>query len=161
MNPSYFRIKLNKDEAIQRLCDWNGRKYKERIETKYSKAVDVSLDESRQWKGSCLYVYESEEWTVFEDLSGGYSFIDIENWKKFAKENELVFAAYNDAILYAEMIMIVDGIVTKYFIEDFDMPEENVNEGDGIAEINNWIDVAKYVDEDDLVYSDTGVVLIF
>lgn len=161
MNPSYFRIKLNIGEAIQRLCDWNGGKYKELIETKYSKAVDVSLDENRHWKGSCLYVYENEEWTVFEDLSGAYSFIDKEDWRKFAKENEFVFSAYNDAILYAELIMIVDGIVTKYFIEDFDMPDENVNEGNGIANINNWTNVARFVDDDELVYSDEGVVLIF
>ena len=113
MNPSYFRIKLNKEEAIQRLCDWNDRQYKELIKADHLDAVNVSLDKNGQWKGSCLYVYENEEWTVFEDLSGGYSFIEPESWKKFAKENELIFAAYNDAMLYAELILIVDGVVTK------------------------------------------------
>lgn len=161
MNPSYFRIKLNTESAIQRLCDWNGKKYTELIKTKYLKAVEVSINENGQWKGSCLYVYENKEWTVFEDLSGGYSFVDIEDWKKFAKENELIFAAYNDATLYAELIRIVDGVATKYFIEDFDMPEENVNKGDGIADINNWMDVAAFVDNDDLLNYNDGVVLIF
>lgn len=161
MNPSYFRIKLNKEEAIQRLCDWNGKQYKESIEADHLDAVKVSVDENGQWKGSCLYVYENEGWTVFEDLSGGYSFIETESWKKFAKEDELVFAAYNDAMLYAELVLIVDGVVTKYFIENFDMPEDDVNEGDGIADINSWIDVAGFVDNDDLLDSDEGVVLIF
>ena len=161
MNPSYFRIKLNMEEAVKRLCDWNGKEYKERIETKNSNAVKVSLDQNGQWKGSCLYAYENEGWTVFEDLMGGSSFIDVEQWLKFAKDDEFVFAAYNDAILYAEMVVIVDGIVTKHFIEDLDMPEDNVNEGDGVEDIDSWVDVAGFVDEDEYVYSDEGVVLIF
>ncbi|MDE6232547.1 MAG: hypothetical protein K2M60_04270 [Lachnospiraceae bacterium] len=161
MNPSYFRIKLDIDKAIERLCVWNESDYNERIETKFSKAVDVSLDENGQWKGSCLYVYENDGWTIFEDLSGGYSFIEAEQWKDFAKGNEFVFAGYNDAILYAELIAIENGIVTKNFIEDYDMPEDNVNEGDGIADINDWTDVAGFVDDDELVYSDEGIVIIF
>lgn len=161
MNPSYFRVKMGLKEAVQRLCDWNGGQYKEWIEADYLDAVRVSLDENGQWKGSCLYVYEKEGWTVFEDLSGGYSFIEIESWKKFAKDNELVYAAYNDAVLYAELIMIVNGIVTKYFIENFDMPEDNVNEGNGIADLKSWIDVARFVDHDELLDSDQGVILIF
>lgn len=161
MNPSYFRVKMGLKEAVQRLCDWNGGQYKECIEADYLDAVQVSLDENGQWKGSCLYVYEKEGWTVFEDLSGGYSFIEIESWKQFAKDNELVYASYNDAVLYAELIMIVNGIVTKYFIENFDMPEDNVNEGNGIADLKSWIDVARFVDHDELLDPDHGVILIF
>lgn len=161
MNPSYFRIKRNMEDAVKRLCIWNGSSFKERIETDYSKAVDVSLNESGQWKGGCLYTYENDGWTVFEDLSGGYSFIDPEHWKKFAGTDELVFAGYNDAMLYAEMIVIENGSLTKYFVECADIPEENVNEGDGVPGIDSWIDVASFVDSDDLIYSDTGVVFIF
>lgn len=161
MNPSYFRIKQNMEDAVKRLCIWNGSPFKERIETDYSKAVDVSLNENGQWKGSCLYAYENDEWTIFEDLSGGYSFIEPEQWKKFAGTDELVFAGYNDAMLYAEMIVIENGCLTKYFVECADVPEENVNEGDGVPGIENWIDVASFVDGDDLVYSDTGVVFVF
>lgn len=162
MNPAYFRIKLNKEDAIRRLCDWNGRMYKESIQTTYLKAVDVSTDQNGQWMGSCLYVYENNGWTVFEDLSGGYSFIEVDSWKRFAQMDEVLFAAYNDAMLYAEMIAITDGVVIKYFVEDFDMPEENVNEGDGIADIEQWTDVANFMDQDE-IYSmeDEGVVLIF
>lgn len=163
MNPSYFRIKLKKNEAIQRLCDWNGGKYKESIRTDYSNAVKVSIDQNGQWKGSSLYVYQNEDWTIFEDLSGFYSFIDPEGWLKFAEEDEMVFAAYNDAILYAEMIAIVDGVVIKYFLEDFDMPEDNTNKGCGYAGIQSWIDVANFMDHDEYFFdhSDQGIVLIF
>lgn len=36
-----------------------------------------------------------------------------------------------------------------------------MNEGDGVAEIDSWVDVARFVDDDELIYSDEGVVLIF
>ena len=161
MNPSYFRIKSSMEEAVKRLCLWNGTDCKERIETEYSRAVAVSLNENGGWKGTCLYVYENDGWTVFEDLSGGYSFLEPEQWKKFAGTDELIYAGYNDAVIYAEMIIIQNGSVSKYFMECDDAPEYNVNEGDGIADIENWISVASFIDHDDLVYSDQGVVLIF
>ena len=96
MNPSYFRIKLNMEEAVKRLGS-----YKERIETNYSNAVRVSIDQNGKWKGQCLYVYEKDGWTVFEDLSGGCSVNEIDSWLKFAEKDELIFAGYNDAIIYA------------------------------------------------------------
>lgn len=161
MNSSYFRIKLKMDDAINRLCTWNEEIYKERIETRYSNAVRICIDEKGQWKGQCLYVYERDGWTIFEDLSGFYSFIEIDSWLTFAKENDFLFAGYNDAIIYAELLVIIDGKVAKYFIECDDCPEENVNEGDGIPDIENWVDVASFVDEDELIYSETGTVLIF
>ena len=95
MNTSYFRIKLSKPEAIERLCSWNGSGWRERLETDFSSAVDLSLDETGQWKGSCLYVYEKNGWTVFEDLSGGYSSLEAEQWKLFAQKDEALFAGSN------------------------------------------------------------------
>ncbi len=82
MNPSYFRIKVNMKEAVERLCIWNGSDCKEWIETGLSDAVDVSLNENGTWKGTCLYVYEKDGWTIFEDLSGSYSFLEPDEWKK-------------------------------------------------------------------------------
>ena len=161
MNPSYFRIKLHMNEAIDRLCAWNDASYKERIETRYSKAVHVCIDEKGNWKGQCLYVYEKNGWTIFEDLSGRYSFIEPASWLEFAEDNEFLLAGYNDAIIYAELLAITDRKVTKYFLKCDDCPEEDANEGDGIPEIENWVDVASFVDEDELVYAETGTVLIF
>lgn len=161
MNPSYFRIKLNMEEAINKLCIWSEAPYKEKIETRYSNAVRLCVDEKGQWKGQCLYVYENEGWTVFEDLFGGYSFIEPNSWLEFAGKNEFLLAGYNDAIIYAELLAIVDGKVIKYFLECDDYPEDHANEGDGIPDIENWVDVASFVDEDELVYSETGTVIIF
>lgn len=161
MNLSYFRIKTNAGEAIKRLCTWLASDYKEKIETNYGGAVKVSVNENGQWKGSCVYVYENDGWTVFEDLSGGFSFIEAAAWKEFAGKDPFVFAAYNDAMIYAEMIVITDGNVTKKFIECFDLPEENINEGDGVTGIENWTDVAAFVDADDIIFSEEGTVYIF
>lgn len=42
-----------------------------------------------------------------------------------------------------------------------DMPEDNVNESDGVADIEDWTDVAEFVDCDEIVDLDEGEVLIF
>lgn len=160
MNPSYFRIRLHKEEAIERLCKWNQEEPKERIETEFSQAVDVCLDENGEWKGACLYVYENDGWTIFEDLSGGYSAIPAEEWKEFAKKDDLIVVGYNDAIIYAEMVVISNGIILKEFMEDRDNPEEDVNKGDSPEGIASWIDIAEFMEEDELVFSDQGTVLI-
>ena len=59
------------------------------------------------------------------------------------------------------MIVISNGVVTKNFIESDDIPEDNINEGDGVEDIEDWTDVASFVDDDEFVYSDEGTVFIF
>ena len=51
--------------------------------------------------------------------------------------------------------------MTKNFMENDDIPEDNINEGNGVADIENWTDVAAFMDDDDLVNSDKGTVYIF
>ena len=60
---------------------------------------------------------------------------------------------------YGEMIVISGGEVLKEF---WDYPIENdlVNLGDGYPEIESWEDVIDFIEEDDIVYSDEGVLLI-
>lgn len=41
------------------------------------------------------------------------------------------------------------------------MSENNINEGDGVADIEDWTDVAEFVDCDEIVDPDEGEVLIF
>ncbi len=161
MNPSYFRIQLPKEKAIERLYKWDHCMPKEIIKTDSSHSVQVSLGSNGQWKGICLYVYEKRGWTVFEDLSGGYMAIPAETWKEFAEKDNLVVAGYNDAICFAELVVIIDGAIKKEFLEDMDNPEENVNYGELPEKIDSWIDVADFVDKDTLVYSEKGDVYIF
>lgn len=159
MNPSYFRIKTDLESAINRLENWNKKAFFEKQQVEYSEAVDKSLDENGQWKGSCLYAYEEEGWSVFEDLSGFYTSIPAESWLVFSGNYDFVFAGYNDAMPYGEMIVISGGEVLKEF---WDYPIENdlVNLGDGYPEIESWEDVIDFIEEDDIVYSDEGVLLI-
>ena len=159
MNPSYFRIKTDLESAISRLESWNKKDFFERKQVEYSEAVDKSLDENGQWKGSCLYAYENEGWSVFEDLSGFYTSIPADSWLSLADNCELVVAGYNDAMPYGEMIVIQEGKVLKEF---WDYPEDNdfVNLGNGYPEIESWEDVADFIEEDDVVYSEEGILLI-
>lgn len=160
MNLSYFRIKLPKEAALERLYKWN-EPPKEIIETPYGQAVDDSVGEDGQWKGSCLYMYENKGWTVFEDLSGGFSTMPASVWLSYAENDELVVAGYNDSIPYAELIIITHGVVRKEFLEDISMPEDNVNNGDMYDEINDWTEAAEFVDGDEIVVSEDGTLLIF
>lgn len=160
MNPSYFRINLPKEKAIEWLCQWNECGIKEQIETAYGNAVKVSVDDSGSWKGLCLYAYENDGWTVFEDLSGGFVTIPADAWIRFAGEADLVVAGYNDAIMYGELIIITQGVVEKEFLEDISFPEDNINRGESYLEIQSWVDVVGFVDDDAYVYADEGMVLI-
>lgn len=160
MNPSYFRINIKLNEAIERLEKWEEKEF-EIISAKSLDAVDMCLDEDGNWKkGACLFVYENDSWTIFEDLKGSYSDLEGEKWLTFAMQNSFVFAGYNDAILYGELVIIEDGNVLKDFMEDIDNPDSDRNIGMAYEEIQSWTDVASFVDDDDLVFSDEGIVLI-
>lgn len=159
MNPSYFRIRLGKEEAVKRLAEWLGKPCKEKCETDLAGCVAVCLDEKQEWKGICLYVYENEGWTVLEDMSGFLSDCPAEAWKEYAKEDEFIFAGYNDAIPYGEFVSIKSGVVLKEFC-DFEGDVEK-NNGVEFQKIESWVDVAEFVDEDEMVYSETGEVFIF
>lgn len=73
MNPSYFRIHVSLDAAIPRLADWWGADPEDLVETDSVKAVDLACTPDGQWRGGALFLYEREGWSVFEDLSGGFS----------------------------------------------------------------------------------------
>ncbi len=161
MNPSYFRIKLPEKIAVERLCRWMDKTPKETIETSFSQSIAHSLDENGQWKGGCLFVYENEGWTVFEDLSGGFSGIPAESWQSLAESDEFMMAGYNNAVPYGELIAITGGVVQKEFLEDLSTPEANVNNGDMFQEVKDWTGAAGVVDDDGIVYSEQGTVMIF
>lgn len=162
MNPSYFRILLPEDEAVERLCNWIGKKPKEIIRTGPMNAVS-SATENGNWKGRAVYVTHKAGWTVFEDLSGSFFGTTPENWMPFAGNESLVVAGYNDALLVAELIVVENKTIVKDFFEYADEPESFRNAGSlpGKNPIESWIDVASFVDDDDIVFSNDGTVLIF
>lgn len=161
MNPSYFRIKLPESQAAERLCYWIDKTPKESIKSTFAQSVANSFDDQGQRKGSCLYVYENEGWTVFEDLTGDFLSVPAASWQSFAGQDELVAAGYNDSEQFGQLIVITDGVIQKEFLENLATPENNVNNGDKFKEIKKWTDAAAFVDDDNIVYSDMGTVMIF
>ena len=93
---------------------------------------------------------------VFEDLSGFYAGMSAKAWQEFAQQEDFVAAGYNDAILYGELVVITDGVVEKEFLDDWEMPEDNHNNGDKFPEIQEWTDAADFVDNDDILYAEQG-----
>ncbi|GCD10057.1 hypothetical protein Ctaglu_16800 [Clostridium tagluense] len=71
-----------------------------------------------------------------------------------------MFAGYNDSIPYGELIIIRNGKILREFMDMPDDPELNIDMGKLEKEeekpIHSWVDVASYVDEDSIIYSDTG-----
>ena len=159
LNLSYFRINIEQNDAFERLCRWLGKEPKESHSVTLSEAVDAATD-GDVWKGAAVYMYYNEGWTVFEDLSGHFSFISAESWLSFAAGDDVLVAGYNDAILCAELVIIEKGVVKREFMEIADDPEAFLNKGDE-PQAESWLDIASFVDDDDIVYSDTGTLLIF
>lgn len=161
MNPSYFRIRLPLDAAKLRLAEWRGfPELRDLTKTDSVKAVDLACDEQGQWRGAALYFYEHDGWSAFQDLSGGFGFIAADEWLKFAQNDSLVVAGYNDAICEGELIVIEHGKIVRDFVECPDVPEENRNSGrlpqEDDKPISSWIEVASFVDEDPLAFSEEG-----
>ncbi|HKA21306.1 MAG TPA: hypothetical protein VKN18_23720 [Blastocatellia bacterium] len=163
MNPSYFRIRLPMPNAMVRFASWFGLPELEPPKVvPLLDAVDAACDENGQWRGSALYVYENSGWTVFEDLSGHCGSIPADSWLSFAESDDFVFAGYNDAISYGELIVIENGTVVREFLYDADNAEVNVNRGEltgsPIEPMESWIEAASFVDDDDLAYSENGLL---
>lgn len=125
-------------------------------------SVELACDSDGQWRGPSLFIYQAEDWTVFEDLVGDCTSIPAREWLKFAKLDEFFLAGYNDSIPYGELIVIEEGVVLREFL---DVPgEPNVNNGllpHELEPIQTWVEVASIVDEDDLAYSERGWLWIF
>jgi hypothetical protein len=163
MNPSYFRIRLPKSDAMARLASWtNAPELEPPREVALSDAVKLACDENGHWRGSALYLYENRGWTVFEDLSGYCSYIPSDSWLSFAQYDDFVFAGYNDAIAYGELIVIENGAVVREFLYQGDDADDNVNRGilvgSAIEPMESWIQAARFIDDDDLAFSENGLL---
>lgn len=166
MNPSYLRIHLPFHEATSRMIQWLGKPFLEPPQqVDILDSIKLACDTSGNWRGAALFVYESGDWTVFEDLSGILSLLPSSDWLLLAQSDSLFFAGYNDAIAYAELHFIEGGAVIREFLELAESPEVNVNHGVLSSEasdpIASWVDVAAIVDDDELVSSPQGWLWLF
>jgi hypothetical protein len=121
-------------------------------------AIEAACDRG-QWRGIALFLHEHEDWAIFDDLSGALAPKTAEQWRGLAGADELVFAGYNDAVPYGQLLVVRGGVVIREFLDDQQDPSQNVNRGklesEDDAPITNWIEVASFVDEDEL--ADQGV----
>jgi len=112
------------------------------------------------WRGGALFMYQKEDWSVFEDLTGGFSGHPGSAWLSFAQADDLVFAGYNDAIGWGELVVVAGGAVVRAFSRDPENPETDVDAGalpsEGGSPLRSWLDVASFVDDDRLHGSDEG-----
>ena len=161
MNPSYLRIRQPKDAVLPRFARWRGYDaVPALIETDISRAVELATTPAGTWLWPALFIFEKNGWTVFDDLAGSLSSQPADSWVELAGQDELVFAGYNDSIGYGELIVIRDGQVLREFLACKDEPEVNVDRGrletETATPIKSWIDVASFVDDDDLGFNDKG-----
>jgi hypothetical protein len=156
MNPSYVRIKTNKEILIQRFPQWIDLEEKMPLrKIKTSESIDASVDEFGNWTGIAILLYQKDEWTVIHDLTGYLSTISAEQWRTLAEEAELIFLGYNDAVPYGQMTMIENGKIVREFLEDLQEPGSNINQGKSKYEehqFNSWMEIASFIDDDEMGY---------
>ena len=107
-----------------------------------------------------MFAHEANGWTVFDDYTGYLGGLPAERWISLAGDDELVFAGYNDAIPYGQLIVVREGRIVREFLHDLQDPSNNVNHGRLELErstlIDDWVDAAWFVDSDELVGRSRG-----
>jgi len=160
MTPSYARIQLPLTEASVRFARWIGLSELEPPRRVRGLDAVSAACAGGKWRAPvALFVHEYSGWTVFDDLAGGLAHFSGTQWADFARNDELVFAGYNDSVPYGQLIVVRHGAVVREFLDDEQDPSNNVNRGqlefEASSPIQNWIAAASFVDGDDL--SDPGV----
>jgi hypothetical protein len=165
MNPSYCRIRIPQPAALERFAAWQHLpQVGPLVPADSVQAVRLACDERGMWRGNAVLVSEVGDWTLFWDLSGVLGGISAERWLEFAGSDELVFAWYNDAIGHGEFVLVRGGRVVREFIHDRHHPEANANRGSSDVEgepFESWVDVASFVDADDLGFSESGLLWVW
>ncbi len=155
MNPSYMRIRLSITEALPRFSEWIGLPQLGAPEKVQADAAVEKACKNGVWHSKvAVFIYQSGEWAVFDDLTGHLASFPAEQWQSLAALDELVFAGYNDSVPCGQLIMIRGGRVIREFLDDQQDPAQNVNQGrldfEERSPIKDWIGAASFVDEDDI-----------
>ena len=165
MNPSYCRIRVPQAAALERFAAWlRLPQVGPLVPADSAQAVRLACDERGLWRGNAVLVSEIGDWTLFSDLSGARGGVPAERWREFAGSDALVFAGYNDAIGYGEFVLVRGGRVVREFLDDPHDPAANANRGSSDVEgepFESWVDVASFVDADDLGFSEAGLLWVW
>jgi hypothetical protein len=120
-----------------------------------------------EWRGVAVFAHEANGWTVFDDYTGYLGTLPANRWVPLAGDDELVFAAYNEAVPYGQLIVVQHGRVVREFLHDLDDPSHDVNHGRLELErsklIDDWVDAAWFVDSDELADdgANEGTLLLY
>jgi hypothetical protein len=150
---SYVRLRCPLAEGIDRYGRWIGvPEVAPRRLVRERDAIDLALVDE-EWLGLAVFIYASGPWTVIEELSGGLADRSVDSWLELAGGGDLVFAGYNDAIPYAQLVVVERGQVVREFLQDEQDSSANVNVGrlpeEARRPLKTWIDGARWVEEDE------------
>lgn len=164
---AYARLPLPLDVALQRFAEWIALPELEpprRVSSRRS--VDEACTDG-EWRGVAVFAHEARGWTVFEDYTGYLGLLPAARWIALAGRDELVFAGYNEAAPYGQLIVVRHGRVVREFLHDVQDPSQDVNRGrlelERTEPIDDWVDAARFVDGDDLADegADEGTLLLY
>lgn len=167
MVSGYARLPLPLPIALRRFDEWLALPALQ--PPKHVRSRD-SFDEACEdglWRGVAVFVHEANGWTVFDDYTGYLGSLPATRWVSLAGNDELVFAAYNDAVPYGQLTVVQDGRVVREFLHDLEDPSHDVNHGRLELEraklIDDWVDAAWFVDSDELAddAADEGTLLLY
>ena len=159
---SYVRLHCALAEGIDRYSRWIGApEVSPRRLVRERDAIDLALVDD-EWLGLAVFIYASGAWTVIEELSGGLADRSVESWVVLADGGDLVYAGYNDAIPYAQLVVVERGRLVREFLQDEQDSSADVNVGrlpeEARRALVTWVDAARWVEEDEakLTRSDQG-----
>ena len=161
---SYIRIRCSVEEAMARYGRWIGRPALGAPQwVRERDTIDLALNkQSQQWLGLAVFFYESNGWAVIEEVSGGLGLEPSEKWLALAEEGDLIYAAANDSVPYAQIIAIEKGQLVRNIVKDDSDPSGDVDVGrlpeESARPFKDWIDVMAWVevDEEKLVRPNKG-----
>jgi hypothetical protein len=154
-------------EVLPRFSDWVGLpQLGPPKKLKWNKVVGAACKNGVWRSVVAVFIHESGEWTVLDDQNGHLASFTTNRWRALAGRDELVFAGYNDAVPYGQLIVVRAGRVVREFLDDKQNPRNNVNRGvlafEKQSPIKDWITAASFVDGDEIAsYPDTGLLWMF
>jgi cell wall assembly regulator SMI1 len=155
---SYCRIRIAKDQALQRFAEWNGLPEVGPLKPiTANDANEFAYDRPKEWREIAV-VSEAGGWTLFNDLTGTFSYCPTARWLRLAGRDDLVFAAYSQELEYAEVLVLSGGAVVRQFRASED-GKANKDVGRLVSPcepFKSWVEVARFVAGDELGFSNTG-----
>lgn len=151
---SYLRLRAPVEEAMRRFGAWLGkpqlaapRMVPER------ESIDAALGADDDWLGYVVWIYPMNEWTIFEEVSGGVASRPGEAWVSLAAGGDLVYVAANDAIGYTEIVVVEKGRLVRQYLQDEQDPSADMDigsiPGDPQEPFEDWIGAMSWAETDE------------